>query len=89
MFTCNAYGGNVNVSIRGVNPEVFRKFKSEAVKEDLKTGVALTQALKCWLETKAKKKKKGSLLDLKPFDWGPGNENISERADEILYGWKK
>ena len=79
----------MNISIRDVNPQVFREFKSEAVKADLKVGVALTQALQNWLEAKAKKGKRGSFLGLKPFDWGPGNENISEKADEILYGWKK
>ena len=79
----------MNVSVRDVNPQVFREFKSEAVKEDLKVGVALTQALQNWVETRAKRKRKGSFLDLKPFDWGPGNENISESVDEILYGWKK
>jgi hypothetical protein len=79
----------MNVSVRDVNPQVFREFKSEAVKEDLKVGVALTQALQNWLEARAKKKKKHSFLDLKPFDWGPGNENVSERVDEILYGWKR
>jgi len=35
-----------------------------------------------------KKKKKCSLLSVKPWDWGTEND-LSKRTDEILYGWKK
>lgn len=79
----------MNVSVRDVDAHVFREFKAEVVKEGLKTGTALTHALKCWLKSKRiHKKKKGSLLDIKPWDWGEGNENASQEIDEVLYGGK-
>lgn len=79
----------MNISIRDVNPEIFRRLKAEAVKEGIKVGSALTQAVQSWLKGKeATKKKKRSFFDMKPWDWGPGNERVSVEIDEILYGGK-
>ncbi len=36
----------------------------------------------------ARKKWKGSFFDLKPWDWGKGNEHASQEIDETLYGGK-
>jgi len=53
-------------------------------------GAAFSMALRHWLECARKPaKKKISLLDIKPSDWGPGTEHLSRQVDEILYGWKK
>ncbi|MFH1588142.1 MAG: hypothetical protein ABIA76_02270 [Candidatus Diapherotrites archaeon] len=81
----------MNIGVRDVDVKIFRKFKAEAVKEGLKTGTALTQALNFWLEKKEmqKKKSKIGLLDLPSWDWGKGNENASQEIDEVLYGGKK
>lgn len=79
----------MNVSIRDVDVNVFRKFKADAVKKGLKTGTALTEALKCWMVNKnLQKKKKLTLLDIKAWDWGKGNENASQEIDKVLYGEK-
>ena len=79
----------MNISIRDVNPTVFREFKAEAVKEGMKVGSALTQAIQTWIKSKEqKKKKKLSFFDLKPRHLGPGTEHLSEEVDEILYGGK-
>jgi len=78
------------VSIRDVDEEVLREFRTHAVKEKMKMGKALTQAMKRWLREKQKTKiKTKSLLRAKPFDWGPGSERTSIEIDEILYGRKK
>jgi hypothetical protein len=78
------------VTIRDVDEEVLREFRTRAVREKMKMGKALTQAMKEWLREKKKTKinTKG-LLRAKPFDWGPDSERTSIEVDEILYGSKK
>ena len=80
----------MNVSVRDVDPKVFRKFKVKTVEVGMKTGTAMTQALKEWAEKKEKRKKNAkSFFDsIKPWDWGKENTRLSEQVDEILYGGK-
>lgn len=79
----------LTIAVRGVNPDVFRRFKAEAVSRSLSVGAAATEAFRCWLEAKAHRaKKKESFFGLKPWDWGPGTEHASSEIDEVLYGGK-
>ncbi len=74
----------MQLSVKNVQEEVFREFKSESVREGLKVGDSLTLAMKLWLQKK-EKKPKISILNLKPRDWGKGSERISEDIDKVLY----
>lgn len=79
-----------HVSFRDVDIDAFREFKATVAREGMKMGKAVSQALRLFTrQVKQKPKKKMGLLDLKPVDYGPGSENLSERVDEVLYGWKK
>jgi len=42
--------------------------------------------MKLWLDEHKKTKKRRSMLQLKPVDWGKGTEKASVEIDEILYG---
>jgi len=75
---------NMNVTVRGIDEELFRKFKAKAVKEGEKLGDALNEALLIWLREKSGNKTR--LTELKPFDWGEGTERSSVEIDEIIYG---
>ncbi|MBI5803991.1 hypothetical protein HY450_01985 [Candidatus Pacearchaeota archaeon] len=77
------------IAVRDVDEETFRKFKAASVRERLKLGVALSIAMKNWLEEKIGQKSKIKFPKVKPFSFGPGNERLSEEVDEILYGLKK
>ena len=77
------------IAVRGVDEEVYRRFRARAVRNRLKVGVALTKAMNEWVEKNDAAPKKNMGPQTKPFDWGPGNEKLSEEIDEILYGWKK
>lgn len=80
----------LNISVRDVDPTAFREFKVKTVSQGTKTGIALTQAMKEWVGKREKEKKiKRSFFDLKPWDWGKGNERVSIEVDETLYGGKK
>ncbi|NYZ78153.1 hypothetical protein H0N96_02005 [Candidatus Micrarchaeota archaeon] len=77
----------MNISVRDVNAEVFREFKAAVAMRGTKLGSAVSMALKHWLECRqATAGKKGSLLDLKSVDFGPGSEKWSSEIDETLYG---
>lgn len=83
------------VGVRDVDKEVFKKFRAMSVEKRMKLGEALTKAMIYWLakerEKIRNKRLKGvySLLEVKPFNWGPGTEKTSSEIDEILYGLKK
>lgn len=76
------------ISVRDVDTEAFRQFRAMSIRERLKIGEALTIAMKKLMEEKKKKDNMGvsSLLTLKPFDFGKGNEKLSKEVDKILYG---
>lgn len=76
---------SVNITIRGVNERVFRRFKAKAVEEGMKLGEAITQAMEMWIRERSVKRK-ASLLDIRPFNWGEGTEKVSVEIDRILYG---
>ncbi len=78
------------ITIRDVDEEVLREFRARAVKEKMKMGKAVAQAMKRWLKEKDKAKvNPKALLHAKPFDWGPGTERTSKEIDKTLYGGKK
>lgn len=41
---------NMNLTIRGVDEEVFRKFKEVSIRRRMNLGNALTNAMRTWLE---------------------------------------
>jgi len=78
-------------AIRGLDEEIYVKFREKAIAKRLRVGEALTLAMKDWLEKEENRKKvnPNNLLKIKPFDWGPGTEKTSREIDEILYGGKR
>lgn len=75
----------MDITMRGLQGGIFRKFKAKAAEEKIKLGDALSQAMNLWLK-KERKKSKAKLSDLKITNWGPGTENSSEEVDTIVYG---
>lgn len=75
----------MNITIRDVDENIFRRFKAEAVRDGIQLGKALTGAMKFWLKRKKPAKPQKSLLELRPFDWGKGTEKSSVEVDQILY----
>lgn len=78
---------SMNVTIRGLDEAVYKRFKAKAIEEGMKIGEALTQAMEMWIKHRSLKPK-ASLLDVKPFNWGEGTEKVSVEIDQILYGEK-
>ena len=74
----------VLVTVRDVDPQVFREFKADAVRNGYKLGTALTLAMEKFRSELRRKKEK--FTSLKPIHWGKGSEHSSLEIDEILYG---
>lgn len=75
------------IGVRDVDVETFRKFRARAIAQKLKLGEAITQAMEEALKKKDKHKRGNkALLNMKPFDFGPGTEKTSMEIDKILYG---
>ncbi|MHB8603158.1 MAG: hypothetical protein ACYC6W_11465 [Nitrosotalea sp.] len=75
------------ITVRDVDEEVLRKFKTMITSDKMKMGQALTHAMKDWMKHKEQSEKMDStqLLRAKPFDWGKGTEKTSMEIDDILY----
>ena len=72
------------VTVKEVDEDSFKELKAEAVRRKMGVGAALTLAIENWLSSL--KQKKGSLSELKPRNWGPGTEYLSEDVDKVIYG---
>lgn len=80
------------VSIRNIDEETFRKFRSTAVEERIKLGDAMTMAMKFWIKEKRREKTKidpKNLLKIKGIIKTKKKVNWSETIDEFLYGLEK
>ena len=81
-----------NLTVRDVDEEAWRKFRARTAEEGLKTGDALTQAIKIWVKEKEAQGVKPNprlLLNVKPITIGKTKVRWSEEIDETLYGSTK
>lgn len=78
----------MNLTIRGLNDRVYRRFKARAVEEGMKMGDAVAQAMELWIR-ETKKDPNLRLTDIETFNWGKGTERTSSEIDELLYGVRR
>lgn len=76
----------MDVTVRNVDDDAYRRLKARAALEDRTLGEVLTDAIEAYLEGTRSAGDTGSLADLEPVDFGPGNERLSVEHDEVLYG---
>jgi hypothetical protein len=76
----------MNITIRGLQETVFRKFKAKAAEENVTLGDALSQAMEAWLKKGRTGAPRAKLADLKITNWGKGTERSSEEIDKVVYG---
>jgi hypothetical protein len=80
------------LTVRDVDSAAWRKFRAKIAEEGLKTGDAITQAMKIWIkekEAKASKPDPRLLLKVKPITVGKKQVRWSEEIDKTLYGIKR
>ncbi len=76
----------MNITIRGLQETIFRKFKARAAEENVTLGDALSQAMEAWLKREKTGAPTARLADLKITNWGKGTERSSEEIDKVVYG---
>ncbi len=80
------------LTVRDVDEEAWRRFRARTEEEGLKTGDALSQAIKIWVkekeeESQERKPNPKLLLKIKPVIVGKAKVvRWSEEIDETLYG---
>ena len=80
------------LTVRDVDEQEWRRFRAKTAEEGLKTGDALTQAMKLWVKEKESQNMKPDpklLLKVKPVTIGRKKVRWSEEIDETLYGPSK
>lgn len=76
----------MNTTIRGLDPLAYKELKARAALEDRPIGELVNDAIRSYLNRPAPAEKTGSLRDIKPWNFGPGTERLSEQIDDVLYG---
>ena len=84
------------LTVRDVDEEAWRKFRAKTEEKGLKTGDALTQAMRIWIKQKEddelldRRPNPKLLLKIKPVTVGRKGTLVrwSEQIDETLYGGK-
>ncbi len=77
----------MNITIRDLNEEIFRRFKARAAEDGVKLGVAMSRAMQLLIEKEKEDHKPAKKLSaIKPFSWGRGSEDTSKEIDALLYG---
>lgn len=75
----------MDVTIRNVDEEAWRRLKAHAAYHDMSIGEALNQVVTRELQAPHRKPKPISFFDIPPVQVPPGAEtNLSARVDEIL-----
>ena len=84
--------GKTFIAVRGIDEETFRKFRAIAIEERMKTGEALSIAMKKWIKEKEAGKIKPNpenLLKISGIIKTKNKVKWSEEIDEFLYGLEK
>lgn len=87
IYTCITYQTMLicmNITVRDLNEEVFRRFKGKAAERGLKMGAAVTRAMQLFIAQEARKPgRKAGTIRLSDLTKG---DSTSEEIDSLLYG---
>ena len=75
----------MNTTVRGLDPVAYKELKARAALEERQIGELINDAIRGYLLRPAPFEKTGTLRDLKPWDFGPGTENLSQEIDAVAY----
>jgi predicted nucleic acid-binding protein/plasmid stability protein len=76
----------MDTTIRNLDETIYRELKARAALTGRTIGEVLNQAIRSYLSRPELLSKRGSLADLTPENYPPGNERLSEEIDDIVYG---
>jgi len=73
-------------TIRNLDQKAYRALKARAVALGKTVGEAVNEAIRAYLARPESRPRRGSLRDLAPEPYPPGNDRLSEDVDDIVYG---
>lgn len=74
----------MNITVRDLNEEVFRRFKGKAAERGMRMGVAVTQAMQLFMARDAQRSKRQVLKRLQ--ERGKPIDATSKEIESLLYG---
>ena len=77
---------HMDTTIRNLDPRAYRALKSRAAFEGKTIGDAVNEAIRAYVGWPGRREKRGSLRSLRPQQFPPGNERLSEEIDAVAYG---
>lgn len=76
----------MDTTVRNLDEKAYRALKARAALLGLTVGEAMNAAIRAFLARPESQPRRGSLRDLAPQAYPPGNERLSEDIDRIVYG---
>jgi len=76
----------LEVTVRNLDERAYRELKARAALEGRSIGETLSDAIRFHLRSAPSPQRDGSLADLTPETYPPGNERLSAQIDAIVYG---
>jgi plasmid stability protein len=76
----------MDTTIRNLDARVYRELKARAALMGKTVGEALNEAMLAYLARPEGRARGGSLRNLHPEPFPPGNERLSEEIDSVIYG---
>ena len=86
MFAHMYDNTHMDTTIRNLDTRAYRALKAQASFEGKKIGDAVNEAIRAYVAWPGRREKSGSLRSLRPQEFPPGNERLSEEIDTVVYG---
>ena len=77
---------HMDTTIRNLDPRAYRALKAQASFEGRTIGDAVNEAIRAYVAWPGRRDRSGSLRSLRPQEFPPGNERLSEESDSVAYG---
>lgn len=75
----------MDTTIRNIAEDAYQLLRTWAAHRGIGIGEALSQIILDHVQIPSIRQRRVSFWDVKPWDWGPGNERVSEEVDQIVY----
>ena len=76
----------MDTTIRNLDERAYRALKARAALTGRTIGETVNEAIETYLARPASLLREGTLADLRPQRFPPGNERLSEEVDPVVYG---
>jgi len=79
------YNADMDATIRNLDEATFRALKARAALKGKTIGEMVNEAVRAYLARPDVAIRRRSMKELVPEEFSPGNENLSQQIDQIVY----